>query len=160
MAKKELSVAASKDAWKSKKADAIKFEAELSKPIPNGEYTLGKFIATEGAIKDSDAITFHYDLGNGLKLYTKHINSTTMDSFDKSHTEGVKLPKHYLIPKNRYQNKLTSEMSELSGKKVRITKDYDGMKVKYKEGGYETKEEAKEAYENGTVDTVYKVEFL
>ena len=160
MAKKELSVAASKDAWKSKKADAIKFEAELSKPIPNGEYTLGKFIATEGAIKDSDAITFHYDLGNGLKLYTKHINSTTMDSFIKAYIEGVKLPRHYLIPKNRYQNKLTSEMSELSGKKVRITKDYDGMKVKYKEGGYETKEEAKEAYENGTVDTVYKVEFL
>ena len=160
MAKKELSLAASKDAWKAKKADAIKFESELNKPIPDGEYTLGKFVATEGAIKGSDAITFHYDLGNGLKLYTKHINSTTTDSFEKSHTEGVKQPRHYLIPKNRYQNKMTSEMSELSGKKVRITKDTDGVKVKYKEGGYSSKEEALEAFENGKVDTVYKVEFL
>ena len=160
MAKKELSVAASKDAWKASKAEAIKFEAELNKPIPDGEYTLGKFIATEGAIKDSNAITFHYDLGNGLKLYTKHINSTTMDSFERSHTEGVKQPRHYLIPKNRYQNKLMSEISELSGKKVRISKDTDGIKVKYKEGGYSTKEEARTAYDNGTVDTVYKVEFL
>lgn len=159
MAKKELDVTASKNAWKKSKASAIEFE-KTSKPIPNGEYTLGKFIATEGAIPNSDAITFHYDLGNGLKLYTRHINSTTMDSFESSKAFSNKTQKCYLIPKNRYENVLTSKMSELSGKKVRITKDTDGIKVAYKAGGYEDMEEAQEAFNNGTADTVYKVEFL
>ena len=158
MAAKQLSETASKDLWKSKKAETIAFEAELNKPIPDGEYTLGKFIATEGAIKGSEAVTFHYDLGNGLKLYTKHINTTTIDDFEESHTEGK--GKHYLIPKNRYKNKLTSEMSELSGKKVRISKDTDGFRVKYVQGGYSSKEEAQTAYNSKKVETVYKVEFL
>ena len=160
MAKKELNAKDSKSAWKAKKADAIKFEGELNKPIKDGEYTLGRFVATEGAIKGSDAVTFHYVINDDLKLYTKHINTTTMDSFERSHTEGVKQPRHYLIPKNRYNNKLMSEISELSGLKVKITKDYDGLKVKYKEGGYADKKEAQDAYDNGSVDTVYKVEFL
>lgn len=160
MAKRELSIEQSKNAWKKAKASQIEFEAELNKPIPDGEYTLGKFIATEGAIKNSNAVTFHYDLGNGLKLFTKHINGTTIDSFEESYVEGVKLPKHYLVPKNRYQNVLTSKMSELSGKKVRISQDAYGVKVKFKEGGYDTKEEAFDAFSKGKKDLVYKVEFL
>lgn len=159
MAKKELGVTESKDLWKRKKADAIAFE-KTSKPIPNGEYILGNFVATEGAIEGSNAITFHYDLGDGYKLYTKHINSTTIDKFESSHAYSEKNKKHYLIPKNRYENVLISKMSELTGKKVRITKDAEGIKVKYQEGGYETKEDAKTAFDNGTADTVYKVEFL
>ena len=83
-----------------------------------------------------------------------------MDSFEESYVEGVKLPKHYLVPKNRYQNVLTSAMSELSGKKVRISRDANGIKVRYKEGGYDSEKEANDAFLRGKKDLVYKVEFL
>lgn len=158
MAVKQLNEKASKDLWKVKKADAIAFESELLKPIEPGEYTLIKFVATEGAIKNSDAVTFHYDLGNGLKLYTKHINGTTIDDYNESHVESG--GKHYLIPKDRERKVLASKMSELAGKKVRISQDTDGAKVKFVIGGYLSEEEAVKAYEKKKVDKIYKVEFI
>ena len=159
MAKQELGIKASKDLWKLKKADAIAFEEGKNKEIPSGEYILGNFVATEGAIKNSDAVTFHYELGNGLKLYTKHINGTTVDDFDECYVQGNS-GTHYIIPRNRVQNVLLSKMSELSGKKVRISNDVPGKKIKFVKGGFESKSEAKTAFDEGTADKIYKVEFL
>ena len=159
MARKELNEKASQDLWKVKKSDAIDFEEGKNKDIPEGEYVLGRFVATENAIKDSDAVTFHYDLGNGLKLYTKHINSTTVDDFDECLVESQK-GGFYVIARNRYPNVLLSQMNALKGKKVRISKDSNGKAVKFKQGGYIDETEAKKAYDKAKVETVYKVEFL
>ncbi len=158
MARKELDVKASRELWKSKKADAIAFESQLAKPIKDGIYTLGRFVATEGAIKNSEAVTFHYELEGGLKLYTKHLNGTTVDDFNESYVESNN--KHYIIPKNRYSNVLISQMSELTGKKVRISQDDSGYKVKFVPGGYLSEESARDAWEKRRVDKMYKVEFL
>ena len=159
MAKKEFNETASKNLWKEKKADAIAFEEGKNKPIEDGEYVLGTFIATEGAIKNSDAITFHYGLvGTDYKLYTKHINSTTIDDFDECLVESTKGV--YLIARNRYQNVLLSQMNGLKGRKVRITKDTNGKSVKYVQGGYNDVDEAKDAYKKAKAETIYKVEFL
>lgn len=159
MAKQELGIKASKDLWKAKKAEAIAFEEGKNKEIPAGEYTLGNFVATEGAIKNSDAVTFHYELGNGLKLYTKHINGTTIDDFEECHVESGS-GTHYIIPRNRVQNVLLSKMNELAGKKVRISNDKPGRQVKFVKGGFESKSEAKKAFDEGKADKIYKVEFL
>ena len=159
MAKTELGVKASKDLWKSKKADAIAFEEGQNKEIPAGEYTLGNFVATEGAIKNSDAVTFHYDLGNGLKLYTKHINGTTIDDFEECHVESNS-GTHYIIPRNRVQNVLLSKMHELAGRKVRISNDVPGKQVKFVRGGFDSESDARDEYNKSKVDKIYKVEFL
>ena len=159
MAKRELNETDSKNLWKSKKSDAIAFEEGKNQEIPAGDYVLGKFVATEGAIKDSDAVTFHYDLGDGLKLYTKHINSTTIDDFDECLVESKK-GGFYVIARNRYQNVLLSQMNALKGKKVHISKDVNGKSVAFKQGGYADETDAKTAYDKAKVETVYKVEFL
>ena len=159
MARKELGEKASQDLWKVKKSDAIAFEEGKNKDIPEGEYVLGRFVATENAIKNSDAVTFHYDLGDGLKLYTKHINSTTVDDFDECLVESQK-GGFYVIARNRYQNVLLSQMNALKGKKVHISKDDNGKAVAFKQGGYQDEEEAKRAYDRAKVETIYKVKFL
>lgn len=160
MARKELGEKASQELWKVKKSDAIAFEEGKQKPIEDGEYVLGAFVATENAIKDSDAVTFHYRLeGTDYKLFTKHINGTTVDNFKECYIESAK-GGHYVIPRNRYQNVLLSQMNSLKGRRVRISQDTDGKAVKFVKGGYNSEEEAKKAYEQAKIDKIYKVEFL